>query len=186
MIDFDSENELRPCLVAGERLVWTGRPKTGILLRPSDKFMIPFSIMWGGFALVWEASVIIMDAPILFMLWGIPFVLVGLYLMIGRFFVDVSKRKRTFYGLTEDRIIIKSGQGGSGTKSFTIKNLTEIEFSEKKDGSGTIMFGPAGQTEEPRTSKSINFNGMNRGNGFEFIEDVKSVYEIILGLQRRK
>jgi hypothetical protein len=31
--------------------VWTGSPKQGIMFKANDIFMIPFSLMWGGFAI---------------------------------------------------------------------------------------------------------------------------------------
>lgn len=73
-------------LEAGESLLWSGQPRKGIVFRSSDIFLIPFSVMWGGFAIFWETSVLSIahksdQAASLFMsLWGIPFVLVGLYL----------------------------------------------------------------------------------------------------------
>lgn len=135
-------SEIERELNADERIVWNGQLRRGIRLRSSDAFVIPFSLLWCGFAIFWEVSVVTKGAPFFFMLWGIPFILVGLYIVFGRFVVDARLRDRTFYGVTSERVIIVSGLFSRQTKSLQLRTLSDISLTERADGSGTITFGP--------------------------------------------
>ncbi len=184
ILDFGIENELLPNLSTGEKLLWTGKPRTGVVFRSSDIFFIPFSLLWAGFAVFWETSVIFMDGPFFFKLWGIPFLLVSIYITVGRFFVDARKRANTIYGITEDRIIIKSGVFSRELKSLNIKTISEITFSQKANNSGTITLGPP----DFRSSmlQGTEWPGAKQTPRLEFIENVKSVYDLIVSLQRQR
>ena len=93
----------------GETLLWSDQPKQDFFLRSSDAYVIPFSLLWCGFAVFWESAALFGNSPFFFKLWGIPFVLVGLCMVIGRFFVDARRRAKTYYGVSSERIIIVSG-----------------------------------------------------------------------------
>lgn len=172
---------LRKEINPDEELVWSGIPEQGVMLKSGDVFMIPFSLMWGGFAIFWEYSVINSDAPFFFMLWGIPFVLVGVYLIFGRFIYDAQKRSKTIYGLTKNRAIIISGLFGRKVKSLNLKSLPEIHVKTKSNGSGTITFGSSSPMHFfqgsgwPGTSNSIP--------AFEGIENVQLVKQYIYQYQ---
>jgi hypothetical protein len=184
MTNYDIEAELRPHLSSGERFLWTGKPKTGIVFRSSDIIMIPFSLFWAGFAVVWESMVIVMGAPFIFKIWGIPFVLVGLYITIGRFFADAVNRANTRYGLTQERIIIKSGIFKSEIKSLNIKSLSDITLNQKPDNSGTITLGPVNNRIVMMPGKE--WNTATQPPCLEFIDDVREVYDKILRLQSQQ
>jgi hypothetical protein len=177
--------EIKAQLSSGEKVLWSGQPKQGVIVRGADAFMIPFSLMWGGFAIFWEASVLKSGAPGFFALWGIPFVLIGLYLIFGRFFFEAKQRARTFYAVTNERIIIVSGVFNRKVKSLNLRTLSDLSLSEGKEDEGTITFGGG----SPLSSMFGGFSswpGMESQMGprFELIVGARSVFETIRGAQR--
>lgn len=178
MLDL-AEDTLRRELGSSERLVWFGQPQQGFMLRASDAFMIPFSLMWGGFAIFWEASVLHSNAPAFFVLWGIPFVLVGLYMIFGRFWTDARLRANTFYGVTSERILIVSGFFSRQTKSLNLETLADLSLSEKADGSGTITFGSMPYWAWMYSGAAWPGMGMQLVPQFESLPDARTVYDLI-------
>ena len=173
-------DELNP----GESIIWSGQPQQGLMLRPSDALMIPFSILWGGFAIFWEFGVTSSGAPLFFMFWGIPFVLIGLYMIFGRFFYDSAQRSKTFYALTNRRAIILSGVFNQNIKSLDIKRLPEINMSTNGDGKGTITFGASHPMAWMYSGSGFpNMGRYNIAPSFEMIDDARTVYQHIKRLQ---
>ena len=178
----ESRREIDPELARDERLLWSGRPRQGFLLRGSDAYMIPFSLMWGGFAFFWEMSVFSKSAPIFFRLWGVPFVLMGVYMIIGRFFADRVQRARTFYGVTDQRVLIVGGLFERSVKSLTLTGLGELSLDERGDRSGTIRFGASAYPQRwgatwPGVSRTV-------APMFELIEDARRVHDLVRETQR--
>ena len=171
-------NTVSTRLLPGERIVWEGRPSTGLILRPIDVFLIPFSLVWGGFALFWNVSAWT-TADLSFNLFGLPFLIVGLYVIFGRFLVDISLRRNLSYFVTNKRVLIERRSTGSNTKSLDIDRLPALELDERPDGSGSIRFGTSGGWLAGSNNFGIWQPTFDPIPQFIRISNVRSVYEII-------
>jgi len=174
--DIKIQPEIRP----DEKLLWTGHPARKVMLQASDARHIPFSIAWCGFAILWEVAVLSAESPFnIFAVFGVPFVLAGLYMVFGRFFVDAHRRRNTYYGLTDKRVIIVSENINRSVKSIDLNVLNEYSLKEKKDGSGTIMFGDASSNYPYRMATPDPLSFYRIVTALEGILDVRSVYNLI-------
>jgi len=181
---------LRDTLEPGETLLWSGFPRQGMMLRPEDAFLIPFSVLWGGFAIFWEATAIFGERDVpdrfnlwdkFFVLWGIPFVLAGLYLIFGRFIADSARRARTIYAVTNHRAILLTNFFGHNVRSISLSGLNEIALSKKPNGRGTITLGAANYVYGARGWPSTI---RNTAPVFENIARAVDVLKIIRDAQR--
>ena len=171
-------------LASGERLLWSGRPQQGVVFRRTDLFLVPFSLLWCGFAVFWEATVLTSKAPLLFRLWGIPFVLVGLYMVFGRFVVEASQRGKTVYGLTDQNVIIVSGLRTRNVKRLNLRTLSDVSLEERTERRGTITFGPTPPSYAWFGGGSWPGMGRTTVPSFDLIENARVVYDLILTTQR--
>jgi hypothetical protein len=178
------EEQILPELGKGEQLLWAGRPRQGLVLRASDGFLIPFSLLWGGFAIFWETMAITTGAPIFFGLFGIPFVVVGLYLMIGRFWVDAYQRGRTVYAVTSERILIITSMFGRRVRSLNIETVPDVTLAERPDGGGTITFAALPPFFGPYARSWPGYAGTMVPT-FELSDQAREVYEIMREAQRK-
>ena len=112
------------------------------------------------------------------MLWGVPFVLIGLYLIIGRFFADALARRRTIYGLTNERVIIIAGLFNASVKSLSLRTLSNVSLTERRDGTGTIALGPPGPGAWWGGSSWPGV-GQHVAPALDGVPDARSVYQSI-------
>ena len=180
----DPQQAMTRQLDPGEKLLWSGEPRQGLVLRAADAFLIPFSLLWCGFAVFWETMAIASGAPFLFALWGVPFVLMGLHVVVGRFFVDARVRARTSYALTDRRVIIVSGLFTPTIRTLALRTLGEITLEEKSDGTGTITFGPTHPAA--RHMRGLAWPGASQfqSPAFDMIRSVASVHRLVRDAQK--
>src|SRR5450631_1276302 len=133
--------------MSGESLQWASMPNAGIIFHSDDWAAIPFSMLWGGFAIFWEAGVLGYwgdrakkhPAPGFMALWGIPFVIIGQYLIWGRFLTDAWLKRKTYYAVTNRRVLIVQDGWKHKVRSCYLEAIPEIV--REGDGTGTLWLG---------------------------------------------
>ncbi len=167
---------IAPELMRDENVIWAGQPKQGVYFSPADLLLIPFSLVWCSGAISWEVLVA-SHPPYFFALFGLPLVATGLYIAAGRFFVDAHTRARTFYAVTNRRVLILAAWPTRRVTSLDLAKCPEISLRERPDGTGTIFLGKRSRTgfiedsSWPRKRRS--------GPVFRRIGDVRKVFESI-------
>jgi hypothetical protein len=171
---------LRPYLLRGERLVWAGRPKRGLVFQAGDLIAVPFSLVWTAVA----ASIALADRPWLrdplSLAFSILFAASAIYMTVGRFVQDAWLRSRLFYAVTNRRVLMLRAGPFSRLRALELRYLPVLDLSERGSGRGTILFDtpPAGEFWEgkihlewaPAASKLPRFLD---------IESARDVYELI-------
>ncbi len=104
----DDYARLQALLRPGEQLLWCGRPDPRLWFTSADLYLIPFSVLWCGFAIFWEAGASRSGGPF-FAAFGVPFIAIGLYMVAGRFFYKHYRKKQTVYGITTQRALVAAG-----------------------------------------------------------------------------
>jgi hypothetical protein len=183
----------QPDLLRDERVVWAGQPAAGFRFSSADIFLVPLSLLWGGFAIFWEAGVLGFwggkgPAPWFFLLWGVPFVLVGQYMIWGRFVYKAYRNRRTIYAITDRRVLILTTTRARRLQSLFLNQLPTINKSVRRDGSGSLEFGSSptwGFGAYTSSALDFDFSGGRSGAvpAFYDISDVDSVYQLVMRLK---
>lgn len=182
-----SVEDIRRRLEPTEKILWSGKPKTGLLLRPEDSYAIPGSLVFLAFATFWLVSVTSAPSgakgpPIIFPIIGVGMIVVALYSVVGRFFWDAYQRGGTFYAVTNRRAIIYATVPWVRLRSFAIAPASEITTDERRDGSGRISFGA-----QQQVSWQNSFPGQRpQVFAFDGVEHVAAALEAIRTVQAER
>lgn len=190
----DSLTAIQPELTSGESVLWAGQPNRRIVLHKQDALLIPFSLLWGGFAIFWELGVMgywgtssRSGNPWMFgILWGIPFVVIGQYMIWGRFFYIAWKKKRTHYAVTNRRVIVVQNGWRRQMASAYVDSLPTLMKDGSSKGLGTLRFAQAESMWSGRHGWGA-WDGMAVGNvpTFVDVDDVDYVYRLVSDLREK-
>ncbi len=157
----DEYSFIRPYLVNDEYVLWKGKPEKGNIFVSREIAVTFFGIFWLAFSLFWESAAIKSSGSVFFALWGVPFICIGLYLVFGRFIQTAYLRNKTFYVITNQKIIIKRG---NRITMHDGKDLPPMDVEIHKNGNGTILF-----CEEVYTRRG------RRHNTYFMLENLKDI-----------
>ncbi|MGB0064665.1 MAG: hypothetical protein WBP85_09490 [Terracidiphilus sp.] len=114
----------------------------------------------------------------------------GQYLIWGRFLYTAWKKARTYYGITNKRVLVLNAGANRRVTDAYFSSIDSVSLTTRPDGIGTIDFAP-----ETYAPTSWNFNSRRgRGNqlgidlsrpAFFDIENARNVYQLIQS-QREK
>jgi hypothetical protein len=175
----------------GERLLWSGQPHQGVTLRGQGFRRPLLGLLTGSFCACWGYSAFTAamtqrnSQALIALLLGTPIVAGGIWVMFGRYFTDARARARTYYGITNLRIILVWWSFGSRRMAtWPLRALVPPILNQRRDGSGTITFdvepkrylawSPVGKTTR-------NFSGDKQYEGpwLDMIDQAKDVFDII-------
>ena len=192
MIDPRASMKLQPELMSGESLQWAGMPNPSVVFHSDDWFMVPFSLLWGGFAIFWEAGVLgywqngtkAHPAPTFMVLWGIPFVIAGQYIIWGRFLWEAWLKRRTHYAVTNRRVLILQEGWKRHIRSCDLESIPEI--NREGERSGTLWLGPRSLFSGKRGTRARSWSRFDVDSPAPIladIEDLDFVYPLLRDLR---
>jgi hypothetical protein len=131
-------------LLPSERILWSGAPAKGLLFTGSDVFLVPFSLLWCGFAVFFAYNGMTRGASSFAYLWQAAFVCIGLFFVFGRFIADAWLRRRTVYAVTDQRILILRSEPFASFTSIDLERLPDIRLTGERSARGNVRFGTSG------------------------------------------
>jgi hypothetical protein len=103
----------------------------------------------------------------------------------GTILIDAWQRARTYYGVTDRRIIVVTVFFQESVESLYYRAIGQAYLTTCKDGSGTIAFGPipSGPSSLDRSATGRTRRAQSAAFALRMIENARDVYEMILKLQ---
>ena len=165
----DWKNLLNP----GEKVLWQGRPNTGLRWRKPSAFKFPMTLIFAGTAIYIQLGVYGKSNPKFMLLFGSGFVAVGVFLTVGLFFWDSYKRRYTRYILTNKRAFVATNHWKKNLRILPILKDTLVDFRPGTESTVILEFETRDTRKEKKTIE----------HGFELIDEGTKVFSLISKIQ---
>jgi hypothetical protein len=191
MIDARAAQKIQPELMSGENIYWAGMPNPAVIFHSDDWTTIPFSLVWTGFFVFWEAQAFGLwgnraaKNDIFMELWGIPFLVMGNYMVWGRFLFDAWAKRRTYYAVTNRRVLVLQEAWNRKTSMMFLDTIPQIE--REGSATGTLWFGTKYPVVASKGRKSRDMSRFSVGDVpvFADIDGVDAVHRLIIELREQ-
>jgi hypothetical protein len=195
-IDPRASMKLEPEMMPGERMFWAGMPNPSIIFHSTDWALIPFSLLWGGggLAIFWDSiSAGRWGKPGPAHSWdfvtifGAAFVVMGQYFIWGRFVMDAWLKRRTYYAVTDRRVLLLQEGFKRKNRAVYLDSITEIQ--REGSSTGSLWLGPKTSLVGGRTQSNRRLTFVNIDAAVPVLidlDDVDSVYRLILDLRQKR
>lgn len=191
----DAWSVIQAGLLPRESICWAGQPKTDVIFHKDDWWMIPLTIGWSIIPMFGEAAVIETlwsghwsQTGILFSLFCTPFATYAQYLIWGRFLYAAWKKKRTFYAVTNRRVIVVQDGWRRRSTVADLNTLPSLILENGPNGTGTVRFAKW-QTEHPGCQQlgwtRFDLMAIGKVPTLVDIDNVDFVYRLVSDLQKK-
>ncbi len=183
------EERFAPELLRGEKILWAGKPGTK-LLSWWELLLVPFALM------VLAPPILIAQAPppahgqpppvalivVLFVFFGS----FGLWLIPGHFVIKARRLRKTFYAVTNFRVLVLLELRRSTLQAAFIQQLPLVVRILRRNGIGTVRFGlGSGPYAQPPFEGAPFAAAMHAAQAPAFVDiaDAEKVYKLVSELQ---
>lgn len=167
----------------GERLLWQGKPASGIRLDDRLRRRLAFGVLFIAIFVYLVFGEQITGTPSSSSFpqgAGIAIIVLGILWLAVPIISDSVTRSHTHYALTNERALIARDGSGHRVKSYAIDSQTEIDY--RRGDFATINFS---QRRESVMGSSGATQGRGyTGVGFRYLADGDKVYDLMTKIQR--
>ena len=154
----DLAQNFQPDLLREEKVVWAGQPDPRFRFSGGDIFLVPFSLLWAGFALFGRRACSDFSA----------------------------KKRRTFYALTNQRVLILTTLRSRRLQALFLNQLPVVNKAVQGNGVETLEFGfsPSWSAAYANSGMEL-FAGRSASlaPAFYDLADVDGVYQLVMRLK---
>lgn len=148
MVEKLPQEVIRPLIESGERLLWSGLPRTGIHWQWSTTLIVLLSL----FLLFILARVALEADSTGVVIVALVFALRPIF-AVSRPFLEAKQRQGLVYGLTDQRVIVASAKDGKARQRLAFGELFRIDVDQRPDGTGEITFRMPRETVLGRSAR---------------------------------